>query len=152
MKNKIYNVKIGLLALITTIILPVIVNAEAKTLKDIAKLITEYLNIGLMLIISLAVVVFVWNVFKYFFTEADRKEAGMYVLYSVIGFFIIFSFWGLVAIVRNSLQLEDQAPPSFTSGILFNKGSNNSGLPNRTAPIDPNAPNRTAPIDPNKPQ
>lgn len=132
MKNKIYNVKIGLLALITTIILPVMVNAEAKTLKDIAKLITEYLNIGLMLIISLAVVVFVWNVFKYFFTEADRKEAGMYVLYSVIGFFIIFSFWGLVAIVRNSLQLEDQAPPSFTGLPTGNGGG--LGAPGLTAP------------------
>ena len=73
-------------------LLPIVSFAAGKTLKDIAALVIQYLNIGLVLIIGLAVVVFVWNVFRYFFTEKEKKEAGMYVLYSIIGFFIIFSF------------------------------------------------------------
>lgn len=122
MKNKIYNTKIAYMIIGLFTLLPSVVGAEPKTLKTMATLVTEYLNIGLMLIISLAVVVFVWNVFIYFFTEKDHKEAGMYVMYSVIGFFIIFSFWGLVQVLRNSLQLEDQAPPSFTAGFQPSTG------------------------------
>jgi hypothetical protein len=74
--------------------------------------IVAYLQIGIMLIISLAVIVFIWNVYKYFF-KADlenKKEAGLYVMYSVIGFFVILSFWGLVAIVSNTLNLPNAQP------------------------------------------
>ncbi|MES3031348.1 MAG: pilin [Patescibacteria group bacterium] len=93
-----------------------------KTLKDIAGLVIEYLNIAIYLIIGLAIVTFVWNVYRYFFTEKDKTEAGLYVMYSVIGFFVILSFWGLVAILRNSLKLNDRAP-SFPG---FNQGSSRS--------------------------
>lgn len=110
MKNMYKKICITLLALV-----PVVSFAQTKDLKYIARLITEYLNIGLALIIALAVVVFVWNVFRYFFTEKEKKEAGLYVMYSIIGFFVILSFWGIVAVVRNSLDLEDRTPtfPSF---------------------------------------
>jgi hypothetical protein len=134
MKNKINNTKIGFMVTGLLTLLPLVVGAEPKTLKTMATLITEYLNIGLMLIISLAVVVFVWNVFKYFFVETDRKEAGMYVMYSVIGFFIIFSFWGLVAILRNSLDLDDQAPQSFINGQFINKPVNTNNSPVKPSP------------------
>ena len=134
MKNKIYNTKIGFMIAGLFALLPLVVGAQPKTLKTMATLVTEYLNIGLMLIISLAVVVFVWNVFKYFFVETDHKEAGMYVMYSVIGFFIIFSFWGLVAILRNSLDLDDQAPPSFTNGLLINGAANKNNSPVKPSP------------------
>ena len=40
-----------------------------KTLKDIAALVIDYLNIAIYLIIALAVVTFVWNVYRYFFTD-----------------------------------------------------------------------------------
>lgn len=87
-----------------------------KTLKDIAALAIDYLNIAIYLIIALAIITFIWNVYRYFFTEKDKKEAGLYVMYSVIGFFVILSFWGLVAILRNSLKLNDRAPsfPGFS--------------------------------------
>jgi O-antigen/teichoic acid export membrane protein len=108
--------KIGLWLLV---FIPVITfAADKKDLKYIARLVTEYLNIGISLIVALAVVFFVWNVFKYFFTDKEKKEAGLYVMYSIIGFFVILSFWGMVAIVRNSLKLEDEVPviPSLDFG------------------------------------
>ena len=80
------------------------------------------------MIISLAVVTFVWNVYLYFFTEKDREGAATYVLYSVIGFFVILSFWGLVALLRNSIVLDDQAPDVLKNmGIGETTKSTNQG-------------------------
>jgi hypothetical protein len=93
----------------------------AKDLKYIIKVITDYMSIFILLIISLAVLTFIWNVYLYFFTEKDKKEAGMYVLYSVIGFFVILSFWGLVNILSNSLNLDTQQP-KWPFGVVNNPG------------------------------
>ncbi|MDP3962513.1 MAG: hypothetical protein Q8Q03_01450 [bacterium] len=106
MKNLTY--KIGLP--VAMLILPIITFAQTRDLKYLIRIFTEYLTIAIYLIISLAVVTFVWNVYRYFFTEKDKKEAGMYVLYSTIGFFVILSLWGLVAILSNSLDLPTQQP------------------------------------------
>lgn len=92
------------------------------TLACLVSKVIQYLQIGIMLIISLAVVTFVWNIYRYFF-KADvenKKEAGMYVLYSTIGFFIILSFWGLVAIISNTLNLPSSgAPWPFGGGATY---------------------------------
>lgn len=126
--------------LLLSALLPSVTFAEGKTLKDIADLVVEYLNIGLSLIISLAVLTFVWNVYRYFFfTEADRKEAGQYVLFSVIGFFVILSFWGMVAVVRSSLKLDDRQPNTTLMGQ--NMGNNGNGgssnVPPKPIPMTP---------------
>ncbi len=122
MKHTYTKIALGLLAFT-----PAITFAQNKTLKDIAGSIVEYLNIGLTLIIGLAVIIFVWNVVKYFFfAEQDRVQAGMYVLYSIIGFFVILSFWGIVAVVRNSLNLDDKKPDTVMFGTGGNGGSSNS--------------------------
>lgn len=128
MKN--FSNKIVILVLISS--MPVITFAADKDLKYIAGLIIDYLNIALYLIIGLAFVTFVWNVFRYFFTEKDKKEAGLYVMYSVIGFFLILSFWGIVAIVRNSLKLDDNPPSLVPDGLNFRQyisGSSGTNLP-----------------------
>lgn len=83
---------------------------QTRNLKGLVALFTEYLNIAIGLIIALAVVTFIWNVYLYFFTEKEKTEAGKYVMYSVIGFFVILSFWGLVAILSNTLNLPTQRP------------------------------------------
>jgi hypothetical protein len=119
--------------LLLTLLLPGFTFAQGKSLKDLARLVAEYLNIALSLIIGLAVVVFVWNVFIYFFTEKDRTEAGKYVLFSVIGFFVILSFWGIVAIFTNTLQLDSRQPGTVPSFVNFN-GSGGSTSGGNTVP------------------
>lgn len=118
--------------LLLTLLAPSLTFAQSKSLKDLAQLVAEYLNIALSLIIGLAVVVFVWNVFIYFFTEKDKTEAGKYVLFSVIGFFVILSFWGIVAIFINTLKLDNRQPSSLPS--LFNPNGSNTSQPANTAP------------------
>ncbi|HEY4503625.1 MAG TPA: pilin [Candidatus Paceibacterota bacterium] len=95
---------------LTLLLSPMSAFAAGKTLSTlVTETIIPYINTGIYLIIALAVVTFVWNVYRYFFTEKEKKEAGMYVLYSTIGFFVILSFWGLVAILSNSLNLPQGA-------------------------------------------
>ena len=89
----------------------------ALTLCTVINRIIGYLNQVLFLLIGLSVVVFVYNVFKYFIKpNEDRKQAGEYVLYSVIGFFVIVSMWGLVHILQGTFGLSNtgSAPYSWT--------------------------------------
>jgi prepilin signal peptidase PulO-like enzyme (type II secretory pathway) len=116
-------------------------NCNPYTLKCLVGKITDYIQVGIYLIIALAVITFIWNVYLYFFTDKDKKEAGMYVLYSVIGFFVILSLWGLVAILRNSLALPTNVP-----GWPFG-GQNTNPNPGNIAPPGSNLgnPGNTAP-------
>lgn len=107
MKNLIYKTSLA----ITMFLFPIITFAQQKDLKYlINEVVMEYLRLAIYLIIALAVLTFVWNVYRYFFTEKDKKEAGMYVLYSTIGFFVILSLWGLVNILTNSFKLDNNQP------------------------------------------
>lgn len=111
MKKNIY--KIGVLY--TLLALPMmtfaLTSVGGKTLRDVVVTITGYLSVAIGLIISFAVVTFVFNVYRYFFTESkDKKEAGLYVLYSTIGFFVILSLWGLVNLLSNTFKLQNTQP------------------------------------------
>ena len=68
--------------------------------------IVGYLNQILFLLIGLSVVTFTYYVFKYFIKPNEKHdEAGNYVMYSVIGFFVILSMWGLVNILQNTFGI-----------------------------------------------
>ena len=111
--------KIGAVAV--TFFTPVIAFAEGKDLKYLISVVTYYMNLFAGLIIGLAVLTFIWNIYNYFF-KADvenKKEAGLYVLYSTVGFFVILSLWGLVNILTNTFNLG--APqPTFPFGATSN--------------------------------
>lgn len=101
------------------LVMPVITLA-ARTLKDLIDLAIEYLGYAIPLIMSLAIVTFIWGIYKYFFkVDADKKEAGNLVLFGVIGFFLMLSFWGLVNVLANTLNL--QTMPTF--GVPFIRSS-----------------------------
>lgn len=98
--------------------LPAVTLAAGKDLSYIIQVIIGYLNQALVLLIGLAVVIFVYYVIQYFIKpNEDRTNAGQYVMYSLIGFFVILSFWGLVNILQNTfgLQNESNQPASWTS-------------------------------------
>lgn len=74
----------------------------------------DYLNLALYAMMAVAVVVFVYHIIKYFILPNDsRKDAGNYVLYSVIGFFVILSIWGIVNIVGNTFGLDTDSPQTW---------------------------------------
>jgi len=130
MANNIMNkIKITFVT-IFSVLTPVLALAANQKLSDIIDLLINYLNRGLVLLMGLAVVVFVWYVFQYFIKpNENRKEAGAYVMYSLLGFFIILSFWGLVNILQNTFGLpnESNKPSSWTSfSNLFPTGNSNN--------------------------
>ncbi len=141
-------------AVLIGITTPLLAFAQQKNLAYLVAMVVEYLNYAVYLIMGLAIVMFVWNVYKYFIAGGDnadgKKEAGMYVMWSVIGFFVILSFWGLVNILTNTIRLDNNAPATgifgtfrsssggYTSGSSNTSGNNlgtfyggatNSGVP-----------------------
>ncbi len=68
-------------------------------------------------LIAIAFIVFLWGVFNYFIlgaADADkRKEGREFVLWGIIGFVIIFSLWGLVNLVSDTIGLGGQARPFY---------------------------------------
>lgn len=84
-------------------------------------------NVLLPVVISIAFIVFIWGVYKYFIlgaaNEDKRAEGRQLVLWGVIGFVIIFTVWGLVNIVSATLGLRagGNAPPIPTIGTQGNR-------------------------------
>lgn len=94
------------------------------TLKDLLGTAAGYLDIALQLLMGLAVVFFVWYVIQYFIRPGDaekHKEAGQYLLWSLVGFFAILSLWGLVNIFSSTFNLNSNAPQWSAMSSLFPK-------------------------------
>lgn len=81
--NVITPYKTGILALINTVFVPVL--------------------------FAVAFLTFLWGVYKYFILgaseEKSREEGRSFVLWGIVGFVVILSVWGLVAIVGNTFGL-----------------------------------------------
>lgn len=89
--------------------------------QDYADSIIDIINNALVpLLLAVAFIVFLFGVYKYFIADAEkdteREEGRKFVLYGIIGFVIILSVWGLVAIVKNTFNLttsSNPTPPTF---------------------------------------
>lgn len=119
--------------------MPAVAFAQQKDLKYIIGLVVVYFNYAVYLIMGLAIVMFTWNVFKYFIKGGDdvgaKKEAGQYVLWSVVGFFVILSFWGIVNILTNTFKLDSSQPSGFFGSFQSSfTGSNVFGGSNSITP------------------
>ena len=68
-------------------------------------------------LIAIAFITFLWGVYKYFIlgatNDTERQTGRQFVLWGIIGFIVILSVWGLVAIVGGSFGLAPGggAPP-----------------------------------------
>ena len=92
--------------------------ATNQKLSDVISTIAGYLDSALKLVMGLAVLFFVWNVVRYFILKSDsanKAEAAQYVMWSLIGFFVILSLWGLVNILMSTFNLNNNTPGSLTN-------------------------------------
>ena len=105
---------------------------SGRTLCSLINTVIGYMNQALFLLMGVAILIFVWYVIQYFIKpNEDRTNAASYVMYSIIGFFIILSFWGLVNIVQNTFGFQGQQAPAWgTFNSLFPSGggSGNNGF------------------------
>lgn len=79
--------------------------AVAQGLEDIGVTILRVLNIVLLIVLALAFLFFVFGVIKYMTGKEaeDKAKARSQMIYGVIGLFVIFSAWGLVKILQNTI-------------------------------------------------
>ena len=75
-------------------------------------------NVVVPVLFAVAFLYFIYGVYKYFILGADndteRGTGRQFVLWSVIGFAVILSVWGLVAVVGNTFGLTPGGtPPSY---------------------------------------
>jgi len=71
------------------------------------------------LIMAIAFVAFLWGIFQYFIAGAanaeKRTEGQKFVMYSIIGFVLIFSIWGIVGLLMRSFGFGSQVRPPLPS-------------------------------------
>lgn len=68
-------------------------------------------NILVPLVFALAFIIFIWGVFTYFIrgaADAEKREKGRdFMIYGIIGFFVMVSVWGLVHILTGTISLNN---------------------------------------------
>jgi hypothetical protein len=62
------------------------------------------LNRIVPLLISVAIVYFIWQVFQYTIAgdEEKKAQAKTHIIYGIVGLFVMVSVWGLVAILQST--------------------------------------------------
>jgi len=69
--------------------------------------IAGFINIIIPILISAAVLVFIWGVIGYVLggSEEAKDEGKKRMLYGLIGLLVIVSIWGIVSIVKNTFGI-----------------------------------------------
>jgi len=152
-RKKIYVACVKGIASVSAFVVPMIVLAPALAFaqasatnstgssltqtSDLNGLVTKAIglfNSAIYLIVALAILTFVWNVYQYFVVNdpENKKDAGKYVMYSIIGIFVILSFWGLVSIISNTLNINNN-PGTLNVGNLIGNITGSSGTSGSSA-------------------
>jgi hypothetical protein len=88
-------------------------------------------------LISIAFLVFLWGVYKYFIKgsndEKAHTEGRTYIMYGIIGFVVIFSIWGIVNIFGDTLGLYGFNAPDFPT--IGNTTGTGSTIPTSGTPV-----------------
>ncbi len=110
---------VGRIAVAGSALLPALVFAQGKitTFEGLVNKFITIIKYVVPLIFAIALVAFLWGVFQYFFSGAEKKEeAKDFLLYGIIGLFIMVSVWGLVRILTGTFLLENAQPTLPTLG------------------------------------
>ena len=71
-------------------------------------------NILVPLVFAVAFIVFIFGVFQYFIAgaanEEKREKGKSFMIYGIIGFFVMVSVWGLVHILTGTVRLDNGVP------------------------------------------
>ena len=86
--------------------------AQGQDAGSILAKIGEILNTIIPLLIGLAFIYFLWGVFQYTTKESseDKAKAREYIIYGIIGLFVMIAAWGLVGVLTSTFGLDTAAP------------------------------------------
>ena len=98
--NKIKSILV--LALVVTPVVAFGAVSDLQGLIDMAKGIVSSL---VPLIMSLAVLAFVWGIFKYLTEAADpgkREEGRQFMIWGIVALFVMVSLWAIVGVIKGT--------------------------------------------------
>ena len=108
------TMSVHITAALTTVfmLMPAVVLAQFGEIDGFFDSITTFINNVLIpLVFAIALLVFLYGVFKYFIMgggdSENRKEGTQLMLYAVIGFVLMVSIFGIVNLVANGLGFSD---------------------------------------------
>jgi hypothetical protein len=102
-----------------------------ETITEIVTSIINLINNVLVpLVFAVAFIFFLFGVVQYLIigaANAEKRKTGLQIImYSVIGFAVMMSVWGIVNLVRNSFGLDSNARPCLPT---FGKDEDCSDVP-----------------------
>ncbi len=101
------------IALALAYFVPLVAFAQA-TINGILGIVANIFNIVIPLIITIALIYFLWGVAKYVMSSGDPEKAtearGM-MINGIIALFVIISVWGLVAILNSTFGIQAGGAP-----------------------------------------
>ena len=92
------------------------------TVDNILAKLVSYLNYIVPVLITIAVIYFVWGVIT-FITSSDeeaKKNGRTKIINGLIGLFVIVSFWGIIGIVQNTFGVGNMTQTNVTPYIPTN--------------------------------
>ncbi len=94
------------LALMAFVFIPFVTLAAPANFREVISLILDVINQLVRLVVVLALLFFLYNIFRMVFAggnEESRKEAKTFMVYGIIALFVMVSVWGLVNILTSTL-------------------------------------------------
>jgi len=111
---------------------------DTSTLVTLGKSLLTFLNnVAVPVLFAIAFVVFLWGVFKaYIYSRGDAAEVSkghQFILWGLVGFFVMLSVWGLVNIISGTFpNLSNQNAPRPPTIWGSTSSSSNTPLPVNT--------------------
>ena len=82
-----------------------------KTFADLVenKIIAELLQPLAPLLVGIAVVVFLFGVYKFVISDSseEKQEGREFMIWGIVGLFIMLSLWGMISILSNTFNLDN---------------------------------------------
>lgn len=116
--------------------------AEAQTIGSIVSAITGFLRSIIPILFLIATVVFLWGIILFITSGGDeekRKEGRQYIIFGLIGLFVMVAVWGIVSVLVGFFGFGGIGAPSLPdlpgSGSIGGSGNNRGG--NNSGPFGP---------------
>lgn len=85
--------------------------ALAVDLEDIMGVFSNLMGVAMPILISLAVIYFVWSLVQYMLKSGEEKDAAKAnMIWGIVILFVMVSVWGLVNVLSDTFDLDTAAP------------------------------------------
>lgn len=89
-------------------------NTCMTTLVDLLRFIESLFSMVLPVLYAFAFLMFLWNAFRYFIlggaNPESQEKARTFALWSILGFVVLFGIWGIVTILTNVIDIQNNEP------------------------------------------